>query len=191
MGRTRPSSILLTVAATSPHQIAEPLYDHATAQHIGQTGDTFPVAVAVPEGFGEMFGNQQSEIGIFRLHTGILVAVAVGGDNAVGIFIYHDAVGIHAEGTDIVLKFFCPVDDFAFIQLVGKMGKKSPRAVPPGRPDPPGWKGWEWKDGGRHFPSTCCRCVPRIRYISHIPQNCRRRQPGSRRKSPPRCSPGY
>ncbi len=39
-------------------------------------------------------------------------------DDAVGILIYNDAVGVHAEGADVVFIFFRTVYDLAFIQLV-------------------------------------------------------------------------
>ena len=44
-----------------------------------------------------------------------LIAVSVYGDNAVGILVYHDAMGIHTEGTDIIFELLCAVNDLAFI----------------------------------------------------------------------------
>ena len=37
-------------ASPASHQISESLYDNAAAQHIGQPGNAFSIAVAVPEG---------------------------------------------------------------------------------------------------------------------------------------------
>ncbi len=49
--------------------------------------------------------------------------MAIDGDDAVGVFVDHDAIGVHAEGADVVLKFFCAVDDLALVQLVGQVGE--------------------------------------------------------------------
>ena len=57
--------------------------------------------------------------------------MSVDGDDTVGVFIYHDAVGIHAEGADIVLKLLCAVDDLALIELVGQVGKHHGRQLYP------------------------------------------------------------
>ena len=70
-----------------------------------------------------MLRHQQGEIGVFGLARGVLVAVAIDGDDAVGVFIYHGALGIHAEGTHLIAVLFGAVDDLAFIQLIGKVGK--------------------------------------------------------------------
>ena len=99
-------------------QISEALYDDTASQHIGQTGDTLTVAVAVFEGLRKMLGDQQGEVGVLGLSGGILKTVAVDSDHPIGIFIDDDPVGIHAEGTDAVLKFLSPVDDLALIEFI-------------------------------------------------------------------------
>ena len=110
-------------ASPASHQISESLYDNAAAQHIGQPGNAFSIAVAVPERLGKVLGDQQGEIGVFCPHIHIFITVAVGGDDPVGIFVHYNAVGIHTESPDIILKFLCPVYDLAFVQLIGEMGK--------------------------------------------------------------------
>ena len=70
-----------------------------------------------------MLRHQQREIRVFRLPLLILEAVAVDGNDPVGVLVDHDAVGVHAEGADIVLEFFRAVYDLALIQLVGDMGE--------------------------------------------------------------------
>ena len=72
-------------------QVAEPLDDHAAAQHIGQPGDALAVAVGVLEGLGEVLGHQQGEVGVLRMHGRVLIAVAVDGDDAVGVLVDHRA----------------------------------------------------------------------------------------------------
>ena len=119
----------LPVASASPDQISETLYDHAASQHIGQPGDAFPVPVAVLEGLGKMFCHQKGEVGILRLLLRVLIAVPVDRHNPLGIFIDHDAVGIHAECPHIVLKFFRPVYDLALIQFIGQVGKNLRRKL--------------------------------------------------------------
>ena len=47
--------------------------------------------------------------------------MAVGCNNAVSIFVYYNAIGIHTEGTDIVLKLFRSVYNLAFVELIGEM----------------------------------------------------------------------
>ena len=108
---------------TAPDQIAEPLDDDAAAQHVAQTGDGFAVAVGILEGLGEMLGNQQGEVGVLRLEGRILVAVAVDGDDAVGVLVDHGALGVHAEGAHLVAVLLGAVDDLAFIELIGQMGE--------------------------------------------------------------------
>ena len=43
--------------------------------------------------------------------------------NTIGIFIYHYAIWIHAERTDIILKLFRTVNNLALIKFIGQMGK--------------------------------------------------------------------
>ncbi len=68
-----------------------------------------------------MFGYQQRKVGVLCLMFFIFVAVAVYGDNAVGVLIYHNAVGVHTEGPYIVLEFLRPVDNLALIQFISQM----------------------------------------------------------------------
>ena len=110
---------------TSPasYQIAEPLNDHAAAQHIGQSGNTLAVPVAVFERLGKMLGHQKGKVGILCLTFVSLVTVAVYSNDPVGVFIYNDSIGIHAESTHVILKFLRAVHNLALVQFVCKMRK--------------------------------------------------------------------
>ena len=70
-----------------------------------------------------MLGHQQGEVGVVGVELGVLVAVAVDGDDAVGVLVDHHAVGVHAEGADAVLELLGAVDDLALVQLVGQVGE--------------------------------------------------------------------
>ena len=111
------------VAPASAGQVAEALYNDSSAQHIGEAGDALTIAVAVLEGLGKMFGDQEGKVGVFCLPGRVFKAVAVYRDDAVGIFIDHDPVGVHAEGAHAVLEFLGPVYDLALIQFVRQVGK--------------------------------------------------------------------
>ena len=107
----------------APDQVAEALDDDAAAQHVGQPGDALAVAVGILEGLGEVLGHQQGEVGVLGVHGRVLIAVAVDGDDAVGVLVDHRALGVHAEGAHPVLELLGAVDDLAFIQLVGQVGE--------------------------------------------------------------------
>ena len=111
------------VGASAAFQIAEALYDHAAAEHIAQHRDALTVAVAVLERLRKMLADQQRKVGILRLFGRILKAVAVDGDDTVGVLIDDDAVGVHAEGADVVLEFLGAVHDLALVQFIGQMGE--------------------------------------------------------------------
>ena len=70
-----------------------------------------------------MLGHQQGEVGILGLQGGILIAVAVDGDDAVGVLVDHGATGVHAEGADTVAVLLGDVDDLGLVQLVGDVGE--------------------------------------------------------------------
>ena len=82
---------------------------------------------------------QQGKVGVFGVFCRIFVAVAVYGYDTVGIFIYHDAVRVHTEGTDIILELLGTVYDLALIQLIGQMGEDQQPEVPHGRRCRHGW----------------------------------------------------
>ena len=71
---------------SSAHQIAETLYDHSAAQHIGKTGNAFAISITVFKWLGEMFGNKKCEVGVIGLFLITLIAMSVYSDDAVGIF---------------------------------------------------------------------------------------------------------
>ena len=68
-----------------------------------------------------MLRYQQCKVGVLCLLVGSFVAVAVYGDDAVGVLIYDDTVGIHTEGTHGILEFFSAVYDLALIEFIGQM----------------------------------------------------------------------
>ena len=70
-----------------------------------------------------MLGDQEGEVGVARVLGRILVAVAVDGDDAVGVLVDHHAMGIHAEGAHQILELLCAVDDLGLVQLVGEVGE--------------------------------------------------------------------
>ena len=108
----------LFCASAAANEIAETLHNHAAAQHVAEPCNAFTIAVGILEGLGEMLGYKQSKIGVFGLSGRIFIAVSVHSDNAVGVFIYHGAFGIHAECTNTVAIFLGAVDDLAFIKLI-------------------------------------------------------------------------
>ena len=55
--------------------------------------------------------------------------MSVNGYNAVGVFVYHRTLGIHAEGADLVAVLGSTVNDLAFIKLVGQMGEHLARQL--------------------------------------------------------------
>ena len=70
-----------------------------------------------------MLGHQQGEVSVLRVHGGVLIAVAVDGDDAVGVLVDHRASGVHAERAHLVLILLGLIDDLAFIELIGDGGK--------------------------------------------------------------------
>ena len=65
-----------------------------------------------------MFCDQKSKVGVLGLFLRVLVAVAVYSNDAIGIFIYNNALRVHTESTYIILKLLCTVYDLAFVQFV-------------------------------------------------------------------------
>ena len=68
-----------------------------------------------------MLRHEQCEIRVLRLLRGILIAVAVYGDDAVGVFIDHGTLRIHTEGADVILVLLGTVDDLTLVELVGEV----------------------------------------------------------------------
>ena len=68
-----------------------------------------------------MLRHEQGEVRILRLLRGILIAVAVYGDDPVGVFIDHGTLRIHTEGTDVILVLLGTVDDLTLVELVGEV----------------------------------------------------------------------
>lgn len=111
----------LGVGTAAAHEVAEPLDDHAAAEHVRQARDALAIAIAVLERFGEMLGHEQGEVCVFGLLVRALVAVPVDGHDAVGVLVDDDAVRIHAECADIVLELLRAVHNLALIQLIGQI----------------------------------------------------------------------
>lgn len=76
-----------------------------------------------------MLRNKKSKVRVFSLLVCSLVAVSVYCYDAVCIFIYHDAMRIHAEGTHIILKKLCSVYNLALIQLICQMRENQGRKL--------------------------------------------------------------
>ena len=70
-----------------------------------------------------MLRHQQRKIGIFGLAAGIFVAVAIDGNNTIGVLIHDRALGVHTEGAYLIPILFGAVHNFAFVQFIGEMGK--------------------------------------------------------------------
>ena len=80
-GRDKRLLDTLVVRALTANKIAEALNDNTAAEHIGKTSDAFAVSVGILKGLGKMLCNQKRKVGILRLLCGILIAVAVNGDD--------------------------------------------------------------------------------------------------------------
>ena len=76
-----------------------------------------------------MFGNQKCEVCIFSLLGSIFITVSVGCYNTIGVFVYNDAVRVHAEGSDIVFEFLSSVNNLTLIKFICKMGKDYSRKL--------------------------------------------------------------
>ena len=72
-----------------------------------------------------MLCHQQREICIFCLLFCTFIAVSIYCNYTICIFIHHNSFGIHAESSHSILKFFCAIDNFTFIQLICKMRKNN------------------------------------------------------------------
>ena len=111
------------VGAAAADQIAEALHDDAAAEHVAQPRDALAVAVGILKWLGEVLGHQQREVGVLGLPGRVLIAVAVDGDDAVGVLVDDRAPGVHAEGAHQVTVLFRAVDDLALVELVRQMGE--------------------------------------------------------------------
>ena len=69
------------------------------------------------EGFRELLGDEDGEVRIFTLLVGI--TVAVDREQAIVILFDDEAIGIHAERADPVVKGFAEIDELRFIDDVG------------------------------------------------------------------------
>ena len=114
-----PDTLLGTALTTD--KIAEALHDHTAAEHVAETRDTLTIFVRILEWLGEVLRHEQGEVRILRLLRGILIAVAVYGDDPVGVFIDHGTLRIHTEGTDVILVLLGTVDDLTLVELVGEV----------------------------------------------------------------------
>ena len=70
-----------------------------------------------------MLCNKKRKVGVLCLLVGSFVAVAVYGDDAVGVLVDHRASGVHAERADVVLELFRAIDDLALVELVSQVGE--------------------------------------------------------------------
>ena len=65
-----------------------------------------------------MLGDEEGKVGVLRMEGRIFIAVAVYGNDAVGVLVYHDAVRVHAEGPHQIVILLSPIDDLGFIEFI-------------------------------------------------------------------------
>ena len=118
-GEGLPDTLLGTPLTTD--EITEALHYHTAAEHVAETRDTLTIFVRILEWLGEVLRHEQGEVRVLRLLRGILIAVAVYGDDAVGVFIDHGTLRIHTEGADVILVLLGTVDDLTLVELVGEV----------------------------------------------------------------------
>ena len=66
-----------------------------------------------------MFCHKKCKIGILCPKAFVLITVSVDSHNAVCIFIDHDSVRVHTEGSYVIFKFLRAVNDLALIEFIG------------------------------------------------------------------------
>ena len=111
----------LVVRTLTADEVAEALYHNSAAEHIREARDALAVAVRILEGMREMLRNEEGEVGVARVLCGVLVAVAVYGNYAVGVLVNDGSARIHTERADEVAEFLGSVDDLRLVKLVGQM----------------------------------------------------------------------
>ena len=62
-----------------------------------------------------MLCHQQRKVGVLCLTGRVFIAVAVDGDDTVGILVDHNAMRVHAEGANVILKFLGAVDNLTLV----------------------------------------------------------------------------
>ena len=122
-----PDTLLGTPLTTD--EITEALHDDTAAEHVAETRDALTIFVRILERLGEVLRHEQCEVRVLRLLRGILIAVAVYGDDAVGVFIDHGTLRIHTEGADVILILFGTVNDLTLVELVGEIGENFGRQL--------------------------------------------------------------
>ena len=103
--------------ATARFQITQPLYQHAAAEQVGQSGDGLAVGHRVVKGFGEILAHQQGKVGVIGFAVG--VGVAVDRHHAARIFQRHLAVGTDTKGAHQIVKGLGIVKKLEFVEQIG------------------------------------------------------------------------
>ena len=98
-------------------KISQPLDNDAAAEDIGQIGDVFAVFDRLVEGLGELLRHEDGKVRVFAALVSI--AVAVDRQEAVVVFFYDEAIGIHAEGTNPIVEGLAEIDELRFVHYVG------------------------------------------------------------------------
>ena len=89
--------------------------DVARAQHVGQLTHLLGVGDGLVEGFGEVVGDEDGQVGVLALL--LLEAVAIDhGQIVVVVLLSHKAAGVLAEGAHLVLPGLGVADEFGLIQ---------------------------------------------------------------------------
>ena len=89
--------------------------DVARAQHVGQLTHLLGVGDGLVEGFGEVVGDEDGQVGVLALL--LLEAVAIDhGQIVVVVLLSHKAAGVLAEGAHLVLPGLGVADEFGLVQ---------------------------------------------------------------------------
>ena len=101
-------------------EVAQALNQHPSAEHVGKPCDMAPVTVGVLEGFGEVSGDEDSEVGVARTAVAVAVAVPVDGEDVMLLQVLggHLTVGAHAKGPDLVVEGRGIEDSLDLVELV-------------------------------------------------------------------------
>ena len=102
---------------------AKPLHQYAAAQHITQGGNVLAIGIGLLKGGGKAVGNQQSKVGILTAKGRIGIGMAIYRNQTVNIFRYDMTIGIHAEGTDLIVILLGAVNQLGLIDNAGDMLK--------------------------------------------------------------------
>ena len=113
----------MLVGTNALNEVAKPLHQYAAAQHITQGGNVLAIGIGLLKGGGKAVGNQQSKVGILTAKGRIGIGMAIYRNQTVNIFRYDMTIGIHAEGTDLIVILLGAVNQLGLIDNAGDMLK--------------------------------------------------------------------